>query len=503
MDQHPDNFSHLLTTNAPLDEKATAHFQGRLRALEITLEQMSFGTKKHPKKEPDPAKELLALCLVCRRWREAALNTHRLWSSVDIACYFSPTVSRKVETWLNRSGALPKRLKILAGECEESTTPCHQCKLSNELARFLAEGPRLEHLALQCSTPLCLKGLLNVVKSHEDRSTAGSWDAIKSLRINFSQEWTEREPFNPADTVFLQLPPVTSLGLRLPPLPCLHRQSTGTYNPDLNYYEAVSDVGMALHIPKTTLARLSHLKLHCNWNGARVIDILRSTPSLHSLELGFDGTTQRFGDSSQIRKLLDNNLVFPNLQILRLCKSHCEVYEILQFIQTPSLLELDIDIYHEIANKNDPYTAHILGLLERSSASLRRLRISGTFGIYHVLGKILLSLPSLVHVTMDGVDLNSSVFSQLESATPPALPLLECFELFDANLDEFFLPVEVVIGYFESRKTMKQADGAPLVTTDVIVKTGSPATDFTISNGVVTMARGSAPGTSELQNERV
>ncbi|KAF5335097.1 hypothetical protein D9611_010967 [Ephemerocybe angulata] len=528
MDQHPDNFSHLIVTNAPLDEKARAHFQDRLHALDITLEQMVNRRQEYlellsrwrlipldilgdifrlvvvpqvvryketpSRRKPDSAKELLALCLVCRRWREAALNTHRLWSALDISDYLSPRFSQKVETWLARSGVLPKSLKIRE-ECSNPRDPRHRCRMmSTELAKFLAEGPRLEHLALQCSSPLCLKGLLNVVKN--GHSSPGSWDKIKSLQVTFSQ-WTELEPFNPADTVFHQLPPVTSLDLRLPPLPRVRHRPNGNYDSDLNYNEVVSDVGMALHIPELALARLSHLTLHCNWNGARIIAILRSTRSLQTLELDFAQTTQTFGDPSQIRGLMWNNLVLPNLEVLRLRRSNREVFEMLQLIQTPSLLELDLEFYHEIGVRgNHPCAPHIMGLLERSNVRLRRFRMAGTYEIYDELGEILLGLPSLVHITLDGINIYYSVFRNLKSAIPPALPLLEYMELYNVDLrerysawlDEELMPVADIIRYFDSRKSIKQADGTPLVMTDVIARSDNPQTDFVISNGVVTMA---------------
>jgi hypothetical protein len=53
--------------------------------------------------------QLVGLSLVCRRWRDAALCTHRLWAGVQVCC--SSQVSfEKLMQWIERSGTVPKTL---------------------------------------------------------------------------------------------------------------------------------------------------------------------------------------------------------------------------------------------------------------------------------------------------------------------------------------------------------------------------------------------------------
>ncbi|KAJ6496233.1 hypothetical protein C8R45DRAFT_1094486 [Mycena sanguinolenta] len=65
---------------------------------------------------PSKACAPLLLMQVCRRWREIAVSTSELWSSLDIACW-DPTTDPQglqlgFETWFSRAGARPLSLTL-------------------------------------------------------------------------------------------------------------------------------------------------------------------------------------------------------------------------------------------------------------------------------------------------------------------------------------------------------------------------------------------------------
>ncbi|KAF7329199.1 F-box domain-containing protein [Mycena kentingensis (nom. inval.)] len=58
----------------------------------------------------------LSLAHVCRSWRDIALSTPALWSSVALACYNIWAPVKMLERWLARSGALPLDLYLDTGD---------------------------------------------------------------------------------------------------------------------------------------------------------------------------------------------------------------------------------------------------------------------------------------------------------------------------------------------------------------------------------------------------
>ncbi|TEB28465.1 hypothetical protein FA13DRAFT_1815814 [Coprinellus micaceus] len=63
-----------------------------------------------------------------------------------------------------------------------------------ELARFLAEGPALESLSLECEWPECFQGLSALIPTAKTRDLR-AWDQLKSLHLECpGQGWTDNEP---------------------------------------------------------------------------------------------------------------------------------------------------------------------------------------------------------------------------------------------------------------------------------------------------------------------
>ncbi|KAJ7615617.1 hypothetical protein DFH06DRAFT_1108031 [Mycena polygramma] len=75
----------------------------------------------HGRVQPSPTAPPLLLAQICRDWREIALHTCQLWSSVDVAFAYQPRDSTEVpkegaaltiETWLSRAKGQPLSLTV-------------------------------------------------------------------------------------------------------------------------------------------------------------------------------------------------------------------------------------------------------------------------------------------------------------------------------------------------------------------------------------------------------
>ncbi|KAF5335096.1 hypothetical protein D9611_010966 [Ephemerocybe angulata] len=516
MDQHPENFLHILDTNAELNGNETIHFRGRLQALDDIVARLLDRRRQYLallspwRRLPhdllgeifihvvEPITQyhwglpevLSRLSLVCRRWHDVVLKTHRLWSTLEIYGRFTPLVSTHLQAWFKRAGEVPKSLTLSAPECP-SSNPSHACVVYNyALAQFLAQGPSLNHFSLYCASPRCLRHVLKLMKTLCEEPSKGAWSTITSLRLQFCQEWTERNPFDPERSIFYHLPPITAFDLRLPPLP--RRHSPRNAHPGVDWDEVKSDTRLALHIPETLLSRLTLLTLHCNWNGARILSILKSCKSLQSLELDFASTTQIFGNPQEIQNLADNNIVLPHLRILRLRHTKPDTLDLFHLLLTPSLIELDLDFERDdnwlipsSRSWHELLSGPLLGLIERSKCRVhvKRLRLKTLHDVEEdVLQRILLGLPALTHLTTDDVDLYPSLLCKLAFAEPPALARLQRLEMYRFKSNALV----GLVKYLGLRKRRKELEGIPFTTTDVLVKASS-GTVLRMSKGVATL----------------
>ncbi|TEB33349.1 hypothetical protein FA13DRAFT_148401 [Coprinellus micaceus] len=119
---------------------------------------------------PDTREWVVALSLVCRHWRRAALVTRSFWSQVSVDCALNEVVSRhiaydKVGTWLSHQDVLPRVLEVgrkhfEATCCEHDDLVCRYEDAS--FGEILAAGPILDKLVLWLQDPECLQNLLNL-----------------------------------------------------------------------------------------------------------------------------------------------------------------------------------------------------------------------------------------------------------------------------------------------------------------------------------------------------
>lgn len=296
---------------------------------------------------------LVDIGLVCRSWRDASLSTHRLWSGVQIDM---PTIGLaafdRIISWFGRSGALPKILALHSNHsdcrCPEEPKACHSSK--PVLRRLLTEGPVYHHLTLWCRDVDCLRNWITATQFTRLKS-------ISSLQLIFAEvAWTDGT--DASQSVFMHLPPITSLSLELPSVSCAFEQEDDS-------------VPVELHTPPHTLRGLKSLTILCDWSGTQVIDLMRECTHLETLEVGW---------AAEQRPPPMEHLLLDNLLTLRV--RNADQADILRHIRAPRLQNLDIELFDAEAEAEDQPGTPSQGLDDFIAASslggvLQSLRMSG------------------------------------------------------------------------------------------------------------------------------
>ncbi|KAF5335172.1 hypothetical protein D9611_010970 [Ephemerocybe angulata] len=269
---------------------------------------------------------LIDLCLVCQAWRAAALVTHQLWSSLEVRpASFTQGVAEGIERWFSRAGTMSKSLAIFTPQ----HTYCYDgyelggCPLATlAMARFLTEGPKLDHLSMYSSSSECLRSLVLGMKEIDCEEGSRLWDRLRSLRFVVFREW---ETFEPSNAIFLALPQLSSFHLHLP----ASRNRTHSR-------------GAKLPFTKAFLANLTNIVLGCNWDGTKILPVLACCINVESLTLHHKSTP--FAINPLAPPEFEQRLfVLPKLKTLRLRQANPDsLDDLLSRLQTPCLSEVDI-----------------------------------------------------------------------------------------------------------------------------------------------------------------
>ena len=159
--------------------------------------------------------QVIALCRVCKLWRDVAIGTHQLWNDLKLRDY---DVLRcdvdKISRWLGRCGSLPRRLTFedfRACSTDHATgSDCFMVKRMT-VVKLLTQGPTLHVLYFQEITPDCFHELAKHMKE-EKTQVVRPWDRLDSLTISLSLRHIEDPPT--LDQMLLHLPPVRTFELR-------------------------------------------------------------------------------------------------------------------------------------------------------------------------------------------------------------------------------------------------------------------------------------------------
>ncbi|KAJ3523663.1 hypothetical protein NMY22_g11341 [Coprinellus aureogranulatus] len=374
--------------------------------------------------------QLNRLCLVSRRWREAALATARLWSSLVLVRPFTPEKCSQAGQWLGRSKGLGKTLVVDAfGSwnyfssllCRDPKT----CALVKEpLVRLLTEGPGpLRHLSITCERSLCLENLQRLI-SRPYTQACRPWDTISSFKLETIEEWNHYEETDGieghanSDYPILQNLPITITRLNLSIA-------------ELDGFEGLDeDTLYRLKFPEPFLNRLTHFTFACALKSSTIINILASCRHVQALCLDLEFVPWSEPDETKL-KLDDEAHVLPDLRHLRIMNCHLDATQYLRALVAPRLQTLAISTGFVFGKKEfeNPGSciACIGNFLDRSQChlTLSHFRLDGVqvSNLYSVL----MRLPALIHLVMTCIgDFSLEPFDSLAELDPDgrALPAL-------------------------------------------------------------------------------
>ncbi|KAF6763753.1 hypothetical protein DFP72DRAFT_873305 [Ephemerocybe angulata] len=320
---------------------------------------------------------LIALCLVCQRWRTAAWATHGLWTRLELLYRPEGFCHKKAALWLSRSGTFPRSLRL------------HHDGLTSELARFLMHGPTLDELALEFSNTVCWRRLMDSIECFSLMSlsqTGGGfrakvsfpWDSLQTLSIKFSSKgWAAYSPS------FIHLPPsVRTFHLYLPEGP--------RFTPTINFKPGF-------------LQRLTELVLCCHWHISALLSILKHCEDVEVATLYFN--------ASGFHHLgLDRDLPLFRLNTLRL--RNVSSLELLPFLaRAENLCHLDISFEDksrkgsQLLDLDDLFAARWHSFIQTHD-SLLTLRLHDAVIYENAIEELFdpaVPFKSLTHLTMDNI----------------------------------------------------------------------------------------------------
>lgn len=430
--------------------------------------------------------QLLNFGLVCEAWRNATLFMHQLWSNIQLTPihYTTPFSYDKIIRWLKRAGATPTSLHLTGNmsSCLCSTNhslygDVSRCRLANPtFARLLRTGLQLDHLKIELPGRRCLNQLLDAMAEITlPGDMIAPWDSLRSLDLRFyelDEYWDDEEHTNPDSPPFFQalqhMPKVTSLQLHLPPSSNFTDDPAGT-------------LGAHLFIPTTVLGGLKSFTISCDWDGPHVFRMMEHATNVEELTVLTGGTRLNYVldplEPLMVRRLSKSRLRFPHLRTLRL--GGARNVHLLDFIQTPKLVELDLSFtktqFHEETCNSYPLPVVLRNLRNAShpSEDLQVLRIHNLHIYASELATALDELPSLQHLVLDDIKVDDRYMWQLliQRHRQPCAPIYKGRRgplPFLQHLQLFMIPYNYPMDHLKHAICMCRPEDTPLCVVDVI-----------------------------------
>ncbi|KAF5311653.1 hypothetical protein D9611_009536 [Ephemerocybe angulata] len=369
-------------------------------------------------------KTLIDLTLVCKNWREAALQKHRLWSGIslelargeekEIPVFYC---GDKITSWLGRAGGAPKALKI-AASCPEDD--CYKkgakkCQLSQPaLVQLLTTTiPTLHNLSLEALFSNCVENLIQAISTP-------IWEALplQSLSVKFTEQWYCAA--KPASKHPLNVPSATT---------ALSRAARW------NWRNCTEERLRPPHynISSNRLAQKSPLR-----------HTLALCTKVENLTLDLQNHQGKTTDDPIVKSYSASGIHLNNLRTLKLERIDRDGAWILQVLRAPSLADLSISFtsgYRPAGAKvNEQRTLSVWHLREWAACIATHAGTLSTLRIHDVAiykrssfaGLFTVPLPCLKRLTIDRVEFNSSFFDDLKERKGdklfPRLAILEVLE---------------------------------------------------------------------------
>ncbi|KAJ7058414.1 hypothetical protein C8F01DRAFT_1232633 [Mycena amicta] len=236
----------------------------------------------------------LTLASVCRRWREIALSSYRLWHRLDMDCNRTNSPALLLELWLSRAGGLPLDIYVLLDESATETS------IFDTMVKFAPRWRNLD-LRLDPSVPSAVLPFL--------QDLPPALPLLQSLTLKGSINYVGEEP----SILFPALQKITLVGPLLP---------TGMQN---------------IHGVTTLVLRL--VPYH------ELLRVLRLTPAVEVLDLEISSSA-----SDLVMQALMSPLILPALHTVT-CRGDLSL-SFLQDVALPGLLSLKLSAmfdHHQIS----------------------------------------------------------------------------------------------------------------------------------------------------------
>ncbi|KAJ2914701.1 hypothetical protein MD484_g5692, partial [Candolleomyces efflorescens] len=376
--------------------------------------------------------QLLAFCRVCKPWREAALATRWLWSGVIVDTDQMSYAFDKIVSWFQRSGDSAKRLHVVTKNVDEWDVFCgemgSECKLGSAvLAKFLTDGPVLDHLCVVCKDIDCYRNLVDALYFYSAlfKPRFRPWDRLRSLDLRFTysdQVWEPILKYIPSS--------VTSLGIQF-----------------LSVGATLEDESLEASLPQDTLQHLTSVQLvgPLAWR-VQALRLLQSCENAETVSFLILSNSSFDSDDPGLLPLQP----IPHLELhtLKLALPSNALIHAISSFKTPYLVTLDIRPYSHASGVAEA----VLALVHRSNcqSTLRHLRLRNSDPSFTEgqLTCLLSGLPFITHLTLYGIPGNvvQGAFQKLGStleSDPNIMFQLEVLELVEPPEPEFRLDLPV------------------------------------------------------------
>ncbi|KAJ7845575.1 hypothetical protein B0H13DRAFT_2095143, partial [Mycena leptocephala] len=334
---------------------------------------------------PDLTTTPLILCGICRRWRDVALSTPKLWTSLHVQFSAYETVDF-CQMWLSRARGAPLALSL---EDDYWYTSAPAAFTDPLLTSIVGLSQQWQKLALGIGGDL-VNSILPL---------QGTFPLLEKFSISVLPDSDPQIYFRDA--------------------PKLRNVSVPKYYPQIQ-----------LPWHQLTTFCVNDIEISC------CLEILRNSPNL------LNGTFHIWGDSLALPIFI---LHHTHLECLTLGTADegepLIPISLLNFLQIPTLTSLTLDFRNYASNVVD--ISPILRFLSRSIAQLQTLVISCMRTTMENLIECLKATPSLVHLELEylrrrpiGMD---AIFIQL-TELPDFLPKLESFHTVSPHFDRSDTP---------------------------------------------------------------
>jgi hypothetical protein len=324
----------------------------------------------------------------------------------------------------------------------------------------------------------CFENIVKALESCKAGTEQRPWDSVRIFTLNLRKDCNEALP--PSESVYKYLPPsVTSFHLTLPT----------AWVRNENHEWELQDIlfTVPLHFPSNFLESLTTLFISCNWPGTQLFKVLQGCANVLSLTIDLqNGEPQYDFNDPFFQNLSDIPLVLPEVRTLRLRRCVPDGIYLLDLLQAPRLVTLDLEILGADISKPSVCQLHDhVSFTETIQNFLAQSECEETFQTFR-LGDARIktqelcqlfrsSLSIVIHLTLENVTLvDGDDYRDLSDflESPDYLPSLETLELLRLPRSCRGCYTDYLLDSLWQRKPLERRDGQVVLPTDGLSGTG-------------------------------